>query len=168
MKLKWPAWFPVLGGLSYCGIAEHWKATQKVTFELIFATFPLSLGAIVIWLSGAAPGLGRALEITLWNGDLYIYCTALLAPIFWVAIVEYPGDRHFPNKKALLTLIVIVNTIAALLFGFLRGGHSVVMQNVFFLSITLFCISLSLLYLGTVYHYSLTQDPAKEFQARRE
>jgi hypothetical protein len=40
------------------------------------------------------------------------------------------------------------------------------MQNVFFLSVILFGISLSLLYLGTVYHYSLSQDPAKEFKQR--
>jgi hypothetical protein len=111
----------VFGGLAYCQLVDHWKATQKVTFELIFATFPLWLGAIVIWLSGAAPGFGKSFEITLWNGDLYIYSTALLAPIFWLAIVEYPGERHFPNKKALLALIVVVNSVSALLFGFLRG-----------------------------------------------
>jgi hypothetical protein len=164
LKIKWPVWLPVVGGLGYCGVVDHWKASQKVTFELLFATFPLTLGAIVIWLSGAAPGFGTALEITLWNGDLYIYSTALLAPIFWLAIVEYAGERHFPNKKALLALIVIVNSISALLFGFLRGGRSVVMQKVFSLSAVLFLISLCLLYLGTVYHYSLSRDPAKEFK----
>jgi len=65
VKLTWPAWFPVVGGLGYCGLDDHWKATQKVTFELIFATFPLSLGAIVIWLSGAASGLGTAVRASL-------------------------------------------------------------------------------------------------------
>jgi hypothetical protein len=38
------------------------------------------------------------------------------------------------------------------------------MQNVFSVSAVLFGISLFLLYLGTVYHYSLLQDPAKEFR----
>jgi hypothetical protein len=163
VKIKWPTGFPLIGGLGYCELGDHWKASQKVTFELIFATLPLSLGAIVIWLNGAATGLWKALEISLWNGDLYIYSTALLAPMFWLAILEYP-DRHFPNKKALLAFIVLINSISALLFGFLRGGRSAVMQNVFSVSAVLFAISLFLLYLGTVYHYSLDQDPAKEFK----
>src|SRR5712692_5535606 len=93
-KIKWPAWFPVFGGLAYCKLIDHGKACQKVTFELIFATFPLSLGALVIWLSGATSGFGKAFEVSLWNGDLYIYATALLAPIFWLAIVEYPGGQQ--------------------------------------------------------------------------
>lgn len=60
VKLKWPTGLPLIGGLGYCALADHWRASQKVGFELVFATLPLSLGAMVIWLNGAASGFWKA------------------------------------------------------------------------------------------------------------
>ncbi len=97
-----------------------------------------------------------------------MYCTALLAPMFWIALDDPPGAGAFPSKKSHMFLIGIIDLIAAGFFAAGISGRHLNPQVTFTLSTYLFYISLTLLYLGTVYHINRMPDSAEVFRKQEE
>lgn len=95
---------------------------------------------------------GTALKRTVMHGELFMYGTALLAPIFWVALVDPPGARVFPSRTIHMVLIALTELVASVFFGLTVAGTSLRQPFIFQLSVVIFFASLVLLYLGTLYH----------------
>jgi hypothetical protein len=162
---------PLLGGLVDCDGEDHWDSVQQTTVILILSTMPIWLGTLIIFGLGdpsTGPSLKIAFYSTIFGGELFTYCTALLAPIFWIALVDPPRARRFPSKISHMLLIAVVNTIAAAFFGLGIARQRVNPQFAFRFSVILFVLSLLLLYLGTVYHTSRTSDPPAEFKKQEK
>jgi hypothetical protein len=98
------------------------------------------------------------------HGELFMYGTALLAPIFWLALVDPPGSRLFPSRIAHMLLIAVIEATASVFFGLIVAGNHVRQPFTFQMSLGVFLASLTLLYLGTVYHTSRLPDPAEAFK----
>jgi DNA adenine methylase len=96
-------------------------------------------------------------------GELFMYCTALLAPLFWVALTEPPGDREFPSKVSHMVFIGVINVVAAVCFALMAAGKH--LNPIFTVrgSGYMFKASIVLLYLGTVYRVSLVEDATTEW-----
>lgn len=158
---------PLFGGLVDCGLSDHWEAAQQLFVVLVFSTIPIWLGSFLVWITGEAsglPGLGEALRGSVENGELFIFSTTLLAPIFWIALIDPPGARIFPSKVSHMLFIGVVNLVAAGVFGIQKSGRPLNTNAALTISFWLFLFSLLLLYLGTVYHNSRLPDAAKEFK----
>lgn len=156
-----------MGGLVDCDGRDHWESLGQTTVITGLSTAPIWLATLMVFAAAAhmdMPALKAALYGTVAKGELFMYCTALLAPIFWVALVDPPRARVFPSKVSHMFLIAIIDLIAAVFFGELTAGKKVNEQFVIKASAWMFFLSLVLLYLGTVYHTSRLPDVAGEFR----
>lgn len=152
---------PLVGGLVDCDASDHWKALGQTFIVLLFSTAPIWLGALIVYGSGDDLSYGAlriAMRRSIANGELYMYCTAILAPIFWVALVDLPGARVFPSKMSHMVLIGIIDSVAAVFFGLISAGKPLNHIFTFETSTYMFLFSTVLLYLGTVYHESRVAD----------
>jgi hypothetical protein len=100
------------------------------------------------------PAFRNALFTTIANGELFMFCTVLLAPMFWIVLVDPPGAQVFPSKVSHMLLIAVVDVIAAVFFGLSVAGKRMNEGFSLRLSVLLSIVSIVLLYLGTVYHSS--------------
>jgi len=162
---------PLFGGLVDCDGEDHWESLQQTTVILTLSTMPIWLGTfIIVALGDTVSGVAfkAAFYSTIFGGELFTYCTALLAPIFWFALVDPPRARKFPSKISHMVLIAVINTIAAAFFGLGIARQKVNPGMSFRFSVLLFVLSLILLYLGTVYHISRTSDAPAEFKKQEQ
>jgi hypothetical protein len=158
---------PLLGPLIDCDGSDHWESLGQTLVILLLSTTPIWLATLVIFGTGTEmsyAALWAALYNTITDGQLFMYCTALLAPIFWIALVDPPGARVFPSKVSHMLLIGIIDIIASVFFGLTLAGKHVNPVFNFRLSKYMFFTSVILLYLGTVYHTSRMPDVIGEFK----
>lgn len=146
---------PVFGGLVDCGLRDHWESLSQTTVLIILSAMPFWLGALIIYSltdkTGSA-GMYAAFYSTMQRGELFMYSTALLAPVFWIALADYPGARVFPGKVSHIVIMVIISVIAAVFFGLQLAGDKTNEVFTFKLSVLVCVFSLVLLYLGVLYH----------------
>jgi hypothetical protein len=162
---------PLIGPLVDCDGEDHWESLQQTSVILILSTMPIWLGTIIIFALGDAGSpvtLRSAFYSTVFEGEFFTYCTALLAPIFWIALVDPPRARKFPSKVSHMVLIAVINTVAAAFFGLGIARQRLNAQVSFRFSVVLFVFSLVLLYLGTVYHISRISDAPAEFKKQEQ
>ena len=161
---------PLLGPLVDCSWRAHIDSLGQTFVVLLLSTSPLWLGSIVVY-GLSAQGvltLHAAFDSTISHGELFMYGTTLLAPIFWVALVDPPGARVFPSKIAHMLIIAVVDLIASVFFGLTIAGNHLRQPFVFYLSIVVFWTALILLYLGTVYHSSRLPEPSDVFKQQED
>lgn len=162
---------PLLGPLADCDGEDHWQSLGQTIVVVVLSTTPIWLAAIVVFAMGVEISSGAflsALRGTVSHGELFMYCTALLAPMFWIALVDPRGARVFPSKVSHMLLIGIIDIIAAVLFGLGVAGNKLNQHFTFPLSVWMFVISVVLLYLGTVYHNSRMPEAPTEFRKEEE
>jgi len=162
---------PLFGGLADCSGEDHWYSIQQTVVVLTLSTMPIWLGTIIILGMESLityDAFKSAFYSTIFGGELFTYCTALLAPIFWIALVDPPRARKFPSKISHMVLIAVINTIAAAFFGLGIAREKINAHFSFRFSVFLFFVSMVLLYLGTVYHISRTSDAPEEFKKQEQ
>lgn len=160
-----------MGGLVDCDGSDHWEAVAQTFVVLLFSTAPIWLAAIIVYGSGddlALSALKAALHGTVAKGELFMYCTALLAPVFWVALVDLPGARAFPSKTSHMVLIAVIDLVAAAFFGLISAGKHLNQFFTFRLSTCMFGLSVLLLYLATLYHVSRVAEATAEFRRQEK
>lgn len=158
---------PLLGGLVDCDGADHWEALGQTFVVLLLSTTPIWLGALIIYGSGSNldySAFKSAMRSTVANGELFMYCTALLAPMFWVVLVDLPRVRAFPGKTSHMLLLGVTGLLAAALSALTSTGRHPNGLFTFRVSVGMFVFSTGLLYLGTVYQVSRIAEAATEFR----
>lgn len=158
---------PLFGGLVDCDWPNHREALGQTFIVLLMSTMPFWLATLVVYgtgddLSGAA--LRGALYGTISRGELFMYCTALLAPLFWVVLVDPPGSPAFPSKLSHMVTIGVIDVVAAVFFALVVAGRALNGRFCFLMSTGMFACSVALLYLATVYHASQVADASQEFK----
>jgi hypothetical protein len=152
---------PIFGGLVDCDLRDHWESLGQTTVLFVLSVMPIWLGTLIVYATGQTSGcLGFKLAFvsTISKGELFMYSTAFLAPIFWIALTDRPNMRVFPGKVSHIVLMVIISVIAAVFFGLLTAGDRLNQNFTFRLSVVMFFTSLVLLYLGILYHESRIED----------
>jgi hypothetical protein len=146
---------PILGGLVDCDGRDHWEALGQTTVLFLLSSMPIWLGTLIVYATGESTGcsgLKLAFFSTIARGELFMYSTAFLAPIFWIALTDRPGMHVFPGKVSHIVLMVIISVIAAVFFGLQTTGNRLNRGFTLRLSGVMFFTSLVLLYLGILYH----------------
>jgi hypothetical protein len=152
---------PVLGGLVDCDGRDYWESLGQTTVLFVLSTMPIWLGTLIVYVTGEKTGcLGFKVAFfsTIARGELFMYATAFLAPVFWIALTERPGARVFPGKVSHIVLMVIILVIAAVFFGLLTTGTRLNQGFTLRLAAAMFFCSLVLLYLGILYHEHRIRD----------
>jgi hypothetical protein len=153
--------FPVLGGLVDCDGRDHWESLGQTTVLFVLSSMPIWLGTLIVYATGEVTGRAGAklaLFSTISRGELFMYSTAFLAPIFWIALADKPNLRVFPGKVSHIVLMVIISVIAAVFFGLQTAGNRLNHRFTMGLSELMFATSLILLYLGILYHEHRIKD----------
>ncbi len=147
--------FPVLGGLVVCDGRDHWEALSQTTVLFVLSTMPIWLGTLIVYATGeiiGRAGWKLAIHNTIARGELFMYATAFLAPVFWMALTDRPGQRAFPGKLSHIILMVVILVVAAVFFGLITAGNKLNQRFTLGLADATFITSLALLYLGILYH----------------
>lgn len=161
---------PVVGGLVDCGVRDHWESLGQTSVLFILSSMPIWLGTLIVYAMDKTGCLGvrAAFSSTINGGELFMYSTAFLAPVFWIALTDRPGTRVFPGKVSHIVLMVIISVIAAVFFGLLTAGDKLNPTFTLRLSFVMFFTSLVLLYLGILYHENLVRNPGAEMKKDEE
>jgi hypothetical protein len=162
---------PLFGGLVGCDWSDHWDSLGQTFVIVILSMAPVWLATLVIYATGPVMGTTAfwcALHSTISHGELFMYSTALLAPIFWIALADPPGATAFPSKISHMVLIGVIYFISAVFFGLTVAKKPLNEPFTFRLSVYIFSFAVALLYLGTVYHLSRLPDAAGEYRRQEE
>ncbi len=116
----------------------------------------------------AASSYTAAVRSTIADGELFVYCMAILAPVYWMALADPPGARAFPSRRSHVGLVLLMNAVATIFFTLITAHEKVNKEFAFRGSCTLFAFSLVLLYLAMVYHASRLSDPSQEFKKQED
>lgn len=163
-------YIPLFGPMVDCRARDYWETSGQTFVILLISTAPLWLGGLVVFGVNFQTNITiqAAFTSTIEHGELFMYCTALLAPLFWVALVDIPGGRPFPTKISHMVSMAVVDTIASVFFGLTVAGKQLRQPFAFWLSVSVFLASLTLLFLGTVYHSRRQPDPAEAFKQEED
>ena len=153
---------PLFGGLIDCRLMDHTEAFKEFFINLIFSTIPIWLGGAIIFTLDKTstktwPLLFETVVGTVQSGELFMYSTAMVAPIIYMALKPERGGRNFPGQMSHIFGIIIVALISVAFFSVERAGVVADRQITFQISVGLYLTSLVLLYMATVYrNYRLT------------
>ncbi|WP_155984761.1 hypothetical protein [Thioalkalivibrio sp. ALE31] len=103
------------------------------------------------------------------GGELFLYCTSALAPVFYMALYERPGVGGFPNRSGHIAVVVILMIVCGAVFSLIKGDVDLHQEGIIYLSLWLYPISVLLLYLATVYHSARhPKNPAEKMRSQEE
>ena len=157
---------PLLGPLVECRLRDHGESSKQVFVTLLLSTAPFWLGALILFSTSTSKSitLPEAFWSTIWNGELFMCATSLLAPIFWIALEDPEGARPFPSRLANILLLVLIVALASVFFGLGLANNHLKQPFTFHLSIGIFVAAICLLYLSTVYHTNRLESAPTAFR----
>lgn len=165
-KIKgWISKIPIIGGLIACNGYDHWSAITEFSINFFCSTTPIWLGSIFMRI------LKEQFFVSLGNsvngGELFMYSTAVLGSVIFIASTESRSGRAFPARGWHVLLVILIIIVCAGAFGLLRGVNSVMPVDrkfVLELSLFMYAVSLFLYYLALVYNNSLQRAIPLETQ----
>lgn len=158
---------PLVGPLVDCTVEDHGETLPQVFITLLLSTAPFWLGAVILYATKWHTGLtfGNAFWSTVWDGELFMCSTSLLAPIFWMALKDPAGARSFPSKLSHIIAVLLIVIPASVFFALGLANNGLKEPFTFHLSVWLFWASVVLLYLSTAFHSSRLPDAPAAFRA---
>ena len=150
---------PVFGGLVNCNCENHTEAIKELLSTLSIALSPIYLGAFVFFcMDKDNIGYWAILNKALQNGELMIYCTSLLAPVYYMAMSDRYPMTVFPKKLSSIIIATIILMFTIAVFVIQRGGFLFNETVRYHISIGFFIASLVILYVNMVYDKSRMAD----------
>jgi len=149
---------PVFGGLADARWRDHREAINEVGVNVLLSTLPIWLGAIFLFAAAKFQmPLGEVIGRNIENGELFLYATAIVAPMYYFIFKDQEGDRKFPNAASFMTLSAVI--LAVGVCGFAETRLSTVLgisfhwdeRTLLNISLPLYLFSTGLVYLAHVY-----------------
>lgn len=161
---------PILCGLIGCTRENHIETSKEVFSNTVIGFMPVWLGGWILYVTDTKslpePSFITSMLSTVRQGELYMYCTAILAPVFYLALKQERRMKRFPGAHSHILFVVIILVICAVAFGLLRAGVGLNQGFIFKFSVYLFCFSFVLSYLASVYDKS--RGPSAADEAKKE
>ncbi|MCB8878404.1 hypothetical protein [Acidisoma silvae] len=149
---------PLIGGLVDARWRDHREAINEVGVNILLSTMPIWLGCIFFLLAhNFSMSLGEAITHNVENGELFLYATSILAPLFYFIFKDYDGIRKFPNAASFMVLSVIVLLVGGCGFSFTRLGPLLGINyqwnssTLFIFSAAVYAAAIVIVYLAHVY-----------------
>lgn len=115
---------PVVGGLAYCRWTDLWRTFEEIIPKFIIAFLPVLISAGVLRYAGEQH-LFFPYNITknFENGELYLFCTSMLASIFYIALKDRGDEKPgFPNRLTHLLFVLVMIVTISFVFALKRAG----------------------------------------------
>ena len=163
---------PLITGLPDSRKEAHFEATKELTMSLLVSTSPIWLGSFVAF------AINDEIEKTWHNylatlvslvrsGELFIYCTVTVAPLFYIVLRDLKGLKEFPGRLSLVISSVLVIGVSFMFYGIQKAGVWLDVKFIFPLSYYLFVFSVFLYYVVKVYDNTRLPD-LSEFSKSQE
>lgn len=159
---------PVVGGLAYCRWSDLWRTFEEIIPKFIIAVLPVLISAVVLRYAGKQH-LFFPYNITknFENGELYLFCTSMLASIFYIALKDRGDEKPgFPNKLTHLLFVIVMIVTISFVFALKRAG--VLLDPVLLtdLSYWFFMVTFVMVVLATTINNGLGSPNPITFQKR--
>ena len=153
---------PLLGYLGNTTLRSHGSALTEIFVSFMVSMMPLYISWIVLRIKQDTNNL--SVWTLFQNGELFIYASAILAPVFYIAQKERSSLKSFPSRIAFMTVVFGVTVISTSIFTFERIESQVLPDNIIKLSFGIFLFATATLYLALVYNNTFLPNPATEMQ----
>lgn len=103
--------------LWHIGVSKHhlFSAMKEVSFIYLFSNLPLII--LICFQHSSTKDSPLDILIQFFNdGDVFIYTSALIAPVFWL-IVAYSKDNFRATNGFLLIVALLIIIFSSVLFG---------------------------------------------------
>jgi|SRR5579859_1728878 len=155
---------PSFGGLKGCTTANQENAKEELFSNFIISTFPL-WGGFFLLLFFTKLSIFENLKTLIGKGELFIYCTSILAPCIYIVTNEKQKQKRFPNGHSIIVWTFVIFGLSALAFAGIRTDIEVSRQIVFFvISLILIIVSVLIAYVTKVYENSINKPEGLEKQ----
>lgn len=128
---RWLSAIPLIGPLFACSKEDYYSATGEFLIIIAFSTVTFWLSALflVILDSGNKLNYSDLFELTIKEGQLFIFATALLGPILVFAMEDPPNVRPFPARKWIVFALVLLAIVCSGSYAFTKGAGAVDSQT---------------------------------------
>lgn len=157
---------PLIGGLAYCKWNDLWRTLEEIIPKFVIASLPVLISAIVLRFAGEHHLL-FPFNITknFENGELYLFCTSMLASIFYIALRERGDEKPgFPNKLTHLLFVLVMIVAISIVFALKRAGVMLDPTLLVDLSYWFFIVTFVMVILATTINNGLNSSNPNAFQ----
>lgn len=157
---------PLIGGLAYCKWSDLGRSLEEIGIKLAFAVSPILISAGVLRYAGSPDDhlfFPANFTKNFENGELYLFCTAMLATIFYIAIRERAGNKEnenkkpgFPNQISHLLFVMSMIVASSIIFALKRAGITLEQDLLIYMSYWFFAASLMMTILATTINNGLS------------
>lgn len=149
---------PIFGGLADARLKDHKEAATEVGLNVVLSTIPIWLGAVIMLFDKSVNSSWFALLArNVSDGELFLYSTALLGPMYYFIFTEYPDTPNFPSSRMFNAFSTIILLVCVAAFSFQRAKELFIPQEnidnefLFSLSWKVYVSAIVLVYLAHVY-----------------
>ena len=152
-------WVPLLTSFIECKARHRKDAFKEIFLILLLSLLPIWGGALlnIAVVNSNEIGFIEAINNLIKNGELILYSTSILAPIFYLVLHEPQGGRKYPERYFQGVVILFLLIISLLLFSAQRQTSE--NTYVFNWSVLIFSVSVVFLYLATVFRNWMNDSP---------
>ncbi len=161
---------PVFGGLFLCQKKDFMNSSQEFGWNVLWSFSPLLIAIFVLFFTREADNfdfINNSINL-IKNGELFLYCTSLVAPIFYIILDERPGLLKYPSKKLQTGLFIVLMGIAGLFFTLKRAGIQFYQSSITDFSFVYLFICLVYLFITLVYKNYRQPDPSSAIREEEE
>lgn len=137
---------------------NHVEAIQEVGLNIVLSTIPIWFGAVIMLAFKNVQGNWFDLVIgNVYKGELFIYATAILGPLYYFMFKEYKNFPQFPSARSFMLSALFIIVFSVGLFavqrigGIFLGQVSLNQDFIFSLSWKIYLFSVAIVYLAHVY-----------------
>lgn len=150
-------WVPLVSSFLECSKRHRVEALKELLLVLGLSLLPIWGGALYATATATNADYVHSVYQLIKNGELVLYSTSILAPIFYLVINEPVGDRQFPERWFQGIIVIILFAVLLILFSAYKTTNGT--PRLFHWSIYLYLISVLLLYFATVFRNWMNDGP---------
>lgn len=155
---------PLIGNITYCTFQDHLFAFWEYLSTCLFSFLPLIIAFFADYLIDNSTTFSSSIISNVQNGELLIYTTSILSPVFYIIMRKRKGDNSFPNSAAYILLYVGIVVIASIVFALQRAQVILDPLSISFIQKICFIIGFFLFYFVLLYNNSLKRNPSETFR----
>lgn len=150
----------IVGGLAICKRAHFHSALEEISVKTGLASIPILITIFILKFSTKPnwdfiPALAKNFE----NGELYLFCSSMLASIFYISWKDRKGKPPFPNYRSHLLIVFGMMFLSGLIFAFKRAGLSLAQDLLTEFSYWFFLFALAMVVIATTMNNALNGSP---------
>ena len=149
---------PLIGGLADARWRDHREAIKEVGVNIVLSTAPIWLGCIFLWVfQKFAMSVGEVIIRNVENGELFIYATSIVAPLYYFIFKENESYQKFPNAGSFMLISAVVLLVGGCGFAVTRLGTVLGTSfkwdevTLFVFSLVVYLLAIIVVYLAHVY-----------------